>query len=154
MKPTAKVKPLTTYKNWTNQQNNAAITELCEYVANGDSLLSFTRSKGFAYMTVVNWIAADPDRTVNYAHARETREDFTFESLDGVSKEAVEAETAVQVAGLRLKADNIKWKLARMSPRFADKLAIGGASDLPPIRQQIYALSNEELLAIARQSKN
>ena len=43
--------------------------------------------------------------------------------LDDVSEQAVKAETAVEVAGLRLKADNIKWKLARMNAKkYGDRL--------------------------------
>ena len=56
-----------------------------------------------------------------------------FRSLDDVSADAVKAETAVEVAGLRLKADNIKWKLARMSPKYSDKIDLnhGGQPDNP-----------------------
>lgn len=106
------------------------------HVAGGESLNSFCAIHGFAYVTVLDWINADAGRAENYARAREARADLVFERLDEVSEQAVAADTAVEVAGLRLKSDNIKWKLARMSPRYSDKLAIGGAADLPAIKTQ------------------
>jgi len=129
------------------------IEAICDYVANGDSLRSWTIANGFVLRTVLNWIESDPERTSHYAHARDERSDVVFDSLDDVSEQAVNAETAIEVAGLRLKADNIKWKLARMNAKkYGDKLAIGGAADLPPI-QTAYSMTDEELLAIAASGK-
>lgn len=96
---------------------------------------AWATENGFVQQTVINWIDADNDRAGHYARARDERADFVFESLDDVSDQAVRAETAVEVAGLRLKADNIKWKLARMNAKkYGDKLAVGGADDMPGIK--------------------
>jgi len=68
-----------------------------------------------------------------YARAREAGAELIFDDLDEVSEQAATAENAVEVAGLRLKADNIKWKLARMAPkRFGDKqsLDVNGKLDV------------------------
>lgn len=101
------------------------IEAICAYIANGDSLRSWCIKNGFDKQTTRNWIDADSARTSHYAHARDDRADAVFDSLDGVSDQAVTAETAVEVAGLRLKSDNIKWKLARMNAKkYGDKLAI------------------------------
>lgn len=111
------------------------IDALCEFVANGESLNAFAKLHGFAYVTLLDWINSDANRSENYAHAREARADLTFDQLDEVSEEATRAATAVEVQGLRLKSDNIKWKLARMnSKKYGEKLALGGADDLPPIK--------------------
>ena len=60
---------------------------------------------------------------MNYARARDIRSERTFESLDEVSQRAIESKDGVQVQGLRLKSDNIKWKLARMNPKkYGDKI--------------------------------
>lgn len=116
--------------------NAIGIEAICAHVANGESLRSWTLSNGFVQQTVIDWIDADETRAGHYARAREERADTVFESLDDVSEQAVKAETSVEVAGLRLKSDNIKWKLARMSPKYGDKLQVGGAADLPPIQQE------------------
>ncbi len=115
--------------------DEVGIDAICDHVSGGESLRSWCILNEFAYSTVEDWIDADTNRAMKYARARDNRADVVFDSLDGVSDAAVIAETAVEVAGLRLKADNIKWKLARMSPRkYGDKLAIGGDADMPPIK--------------------
>lgn len=111
--PPVKGKPLTP----SERLSKIGIAAICDHVASGESLLSWTKANGFNYVTVLNWIEADSKRAENYARAREVRAEVTFEALDDVSEEAAGADTAVKVAGLRLKADNIKWKLARMSPK-------------------------------------
>jgi hypothetical protein len=116
------------------------IDAICDEISQGKSLHAWCVENGMKNMTVTDWINADKDRAVKYARARDERSDTYFESLGEVGEQAVRAETAVEVAGLRLKADNIKWMLARMSPRkYGDKLAIGGADDLPPVHQDITA---------------
>lgn len=111
------------------------IDAICEYVSSGDSLRSWALKNGFSQRTVLDWIEKDEVRSAHYARARDERAELVFESLDDIGDQAVTAESAVEVAGLRLKADNIKWKLARMNPKkYGDKLAVGGADDLPPVQ--------------------
>lgn len=99
------------------------IEAICEYVANGDSLRSWALLNNFTPLTVANWVNGDPVRSEHYARAREDRADLYFDQLDDVSELAVTAATPVEVAGLRLKADNMKWKLARMNAKkYGDKL--------------------------------
>ncbi len=101
------------------------MSELCDFIVSGESLAAFALKMGVAYNTVLNWINADPERIANYAQAREDRADLVFDQLDEVSEKAQNAETAVEVAGLRLKSDNIKWKLARMNAKkYGDKIEI------------------------------
>lgn len=103
--------------------NKIGIEAICAYVASGESMRSWAISNGFATTTVHDWIEADATRAEYYARARDARADAVFEMLDDVSEQAVKAETAVEVAGLRLKADNIKWKLARMNAKkYGDRL--------------------------------
>lgn len=125
-----------------------SIMELCEHVAAGGSLASFARELRVPYTTILGWIDSDPARVENYARARETRADFIFDQLDEVSDQAASAETAVEVAGLRLKADNIKWKLARMAPKkYGDKVTVGGDAENPLV--VATAMTDAELMAIA-----
>jgi hypothetical protein len=59
------------------------------------------------------------------------RADVYFDRLDDVSDEAVEADSGIKVQGLRLKADNIKWQLARMAPKkYGDKLDLNHSGEM------------------------
>ena len=98
---------------------------------------SWCIANGFNLRTTNDWIDSDKTRSAHYARARDDRADAVFEALDEVSEQAVTAGSAIEVAGLRLKADNIKWKLARMNAKkYGDKVtnevtgADGGAVQL------------------------
>ena len=98
----------------------------------GESLRAICRTEGFpSHSTVMDWVNADAGFADHYARAKDERADLYFDRLDDVSTEAEQAETAVKVAGLRLKADNIKWQLARMAPKkYGDKLELAGGLDI------------------------
>jgi hypothetical protein len=104
------------------------IRRMCE----GESLRAICRTEGYpAPSTVILWTNNDPAFAEQYARARDERADVYFDRIDDVSDAAASAETAVEVAGLRLKADNIKWQLARMAPKkYGDKLELGGGLDI------------------------
>jgi hypothetical protein len=113
--------------------------EIIRRISAGESLRSVCQTEGFpSAPTVIRWTTEDEAFAEQYARACEARADTYFDKLDDIGSDAEKAESAVQVAGLRLKADNIKWQLARMAPKkYGDKLAIGGADDLPTIKQSL-----------------
>lgn len=101
----------------------ASCATVCEHLRSGKSLLSFADANGFPVSSMHVWLTLDEDRAEKYARAKEDREERIFESLDDVAEQAVLAGSAVTVAGLRLKTDTLKWKLARMNGRkYGDKL--------------------------------
>lgn len=73
--------------------------------------------------TVMRWLDEREAFREQYARAMSIRADVKFEELDDVSEDAVMADSAIKVAGLRLKSDNIKWQLAKMAPKkYGEKL--------------------------------
>jgi hypothetical protein len=133
------------------------IEALCAFVSGGEnscgeSLSAFCRAHGLAVTTVNEWIddPSQPSRAESYARAREARADNYFESLDDVSTQAVNASDAVQVAGLRLKADNIKWKLARMHRKYSDRTVLAGDPEAP-LKHSVTVLDPESLSKLSTQ---
>ena len=89
-------------------------------------------------------IEGDDTLRADYARAKEIRADMVFDELDDLCEQAVTAPDAVMVAGLRLKADTLKWKLARMnSKKYGDKVTneMTGA-DGGPIQIAAVSLKN------------
>lgn len=132
----AKAKPTANAKPPTSREKLEALgmQSICDQVVSGESLRKICIQNAIPLRTANDWIAEDKERAAHYAHARDDRADAVFDSLDDVSDQAVNAESAVEVAGLRLKADNIKWKLARMNAKkYGDKLAVGGDADGVPL---------------------
>ena len=76
-----------------------------------------------ALRTVMQWLEKHDDFAQQYARAMLLRADAKFDELDDLSEEAEKAESAVKVQGLRLKADNLKWQLARMNAKkYGDRM--------------------------------
>lgn len=99
--------------------------------------------------TFLGWCDADKELAEHYARARERMLDMKAEELEEIGEQAARAETAVEVAGLRLQSDNRKWLLSKLLPkRYGDKLAVGGAEDLPPM-QTAATLTDAQLAVIA-----
>jgi hypothetical protein len=144
--------PAERFRGWiaSHESEDAACDALCTFlVEQQSSLLSFCQTNGFAYATVVRWIDAAPDRSRNYAHAREARADVFAEQTIEISDEVhlrrvVDPETgevtevtfdAAAVAQARLRVDSRKWLAGKMNNRYADRttVAVGGDPDAPPV---------------------
>lgn len=107
--------------------------DILKMMASGESLRAICRMPGMPSRShVMETIAGDADFADQYARAMLVRADVKFEELDEIGQKAEETESAVKVAGLRLKADNIKWQLARMNAKkYGDKVAVSGDPDNP-----------------------
>lgn len=81
--------------------------------------------------TFLLWVEREQGLADQYARAREEMLDMQAEELEAIGDEAAQAETAVQVAGLRLKADNRKWLLSKLAPKkYGEKLEIDNRTTL------------------------
>jgi hypothetical protein len=101
---------------------------LCERISDGASVRSVCKLQSMPCLaTVLKWARENPEFAGQYARAMESRADAKFDELDDVSEQAAKARSSVKVAGLRLKADNMKWMLARMAPKkYGEKLEHSG----------------------------
>lgn len=103
----------------------------------GLSLRAACEQCDLAPSTFLLWVDGDPELAEHYARARDRLLDAKAEELEEIGERAATAETAVEVAGLRLLSDNRKWLLSKLAPKkYGDKVAIGGANDLPPIQSE------------------
>lgn len=136
---------------------------ICARLATGQSLRAICRDDESMppEATVRLWVIEDRQGfSAQYARAREigyeSMADELIEIADtprigtkSVSKASgIEITEADMIEHRRLQVDTRKWMLAKMLPkRYGDKLAIGGADDLPPIK----TMTDEELdAAIAK----
>ena len=106
---------------------------ICERLASGMSLRAVCRAKGMPHVvTVLRWLDAEEAFRSQYARACLARADARFEELDEVSEAAAKARSGVKVQGLRLKADNMKWQLARMNPKkYGERVVHAGDAENP-----------------------
>jgi len=91
----------------------------------GNSLRKCCEGAGVAISTFLSWVDADTGLADQYAHARARMLDAQAEALEEIGDLAASAESAVEVAGLRLKSDNRKWLLSKLAPKkYGDKTAL------------------------------
>jgi hypothetical protein len=102
--------------------------------------------------TVCRWLAANEPFRDQYARAREMQADILAdETLDiaddgrndwmekyGKDGEQVGWQVNQEAIGRsRLRLDARRWYASKLAPKkYGDKLAVGGADDLPPVRVQ------------------
>lgn len=142
--------------------------EICEQIANGIPLRQICRDEKMpAWRTVYDWQEAHPEFAARIAHARELGEDaIAQECMMIADTPLIGTKTTSKPTGEEIvKADMIEHRrlqidtrlklLAKWNPRkWGDKLALGGASDLPPVETtstlNVTGLSTEALAEIMR----
>lgn len=122
---------------------------ICERIAEGEPLRVICREEGMpAWRTVYDWLAKHEEFSARFARAREVGFDaiaaealeIADTPLEGIRSETTDdgktKEVREDMLGHRKLQIETRLKLlAKWSPkRYGDKVAVGGADDLPPIQ--------------------
>jgi hypothetical protein len=132
-------------KSTFNAEDAATI---CAGLSEGRSLLSIVQAMGLPYSTAKQWERDHPEHAANVARAREAGchalADEALKIADtpqlGVVRTvkpdgSVEERQEDMTSHRKLQIDTRKWLLSRWLPKvYGDKLALGGAEDLPAIK--------------------
>lgn len=115
----------------------------------GQSLRGACEITGVAVTTFLGWVDGDKELAEHYARARERLLDFHAEQILEIADtpqigvktksnekgEIVERVEGDMIEHRRLQVEARKWLLSKLAPKkYGDKVAIGGADDLPPIQ--------------------
>lgn len=146
-----------TYTTWAGET-------ICAGLAEGHSLLSICEAMGIDHATARRWESEIPEHATNSTRAREigchALADQCIDIADQAARDWVPVKDNegniidIKVDGehvqrSRLRIDTRMRLIGKWLPKvYGDKVAIGGAEDLPPIRSAAEA-SDEVLLAIA-----
>lgn len=104
--------------------------QVIDMVTDGMTLRAIGTKLGVDASTCLRHATATPELAQQYARARDAAADL-YES-DILA--AADVATMEDAAKTRVRIDALKWVAARRSPRrYGDKLALGGADDLPAI---------------------
>lgn len=117
---------------------------ICERIAEGESLRAICQDKDMPSSTsVMRWLSADSGLSEQYARAREMQGDGEFDK----AREIAFAATPETVQVARLQYDAVKWRAGKLRPKvYGDKVAIGGADDLPAIKTEEVGSGAAKLL--------
>lgn len=134
------------------------INAICERVANGEPLRQICREEGMpGWTTVYAWLNTREGLSERFAHARSLGEDCIAQECLDIADNATNDwmehfDKEGDSTGWKLNGDHVQRSklrietrlklLAKWNPKkWGEKVAIGGADDLPPVRQ----LSESEL---------
>jgi len=145
--------------------SSALADKICERLAEGESLVQICKDdKMPGRATVMRWLEDSSPVKVEfrdkYARAREAQaEKYAAEIVEIADETVIEATylgeevrldvSSAAVARNRLRVDARKWIAAKLLPKkYGDKLAIGGADDLPPVQSNVTMTPAEAYKAI------
>lgn len=122
---------------------------ICQRITEGESLRRICLDDGMpAASTVFKWLTDRKEFSEQYARAREAQADHLAEEIlqiaDDGENDTYQTENGLAVnhdviARSRLRVDARKWLASKMAPKkYGDKLAVGGADDLPPIKSETH----------------
>ena len=108
---------------------------ICHGIAEGNSLVSILKEDQElpTYTTIMKWLKDFPEFADNYARAREDQADHDADKIGDIAERVVKGQIEPNAA--RVAIDAYKWAAGKRKPKvYGDKLAVGGAADLPPIQ--------------------
>jgi hypothetical protein len=108
---------------------------IIDSLAEGNSLVSTLKEDEELprYSTVMQWLRNNPSFAAMYARAREDQADHDADKIGDIAERVVEGEIDPQAA--RVAIDAYKWAAGKRKPRvYGDRLAVGGAADMDPIK--------------------
>lgn len=108
---------------------------IIDSLAEGNSLVSTLKEDEELprYSTVMQWLRTNPSFAAMYARAREDQADHDADKIGDIAEQVVAGEIDPQAA--RVAIDAYKWAAGKRKPRvYGDRLAVGGAADMEPIK--------------------
>lgn len=124
---------------------------ICSHIANGESIRAISaREEMPAMSSIFLWLSIHKEFAEQYARAKEEQAELLADEIVSIAdeeqvfiKERDGGMTevtfdSVAVARNRLRIDARKWVASKLKPKkYGDKLALGGADDLPAIQQNL-----------------
>lgn len=116
--------------------DEAIALEIANRVSEGGSLFKIGEDPEMpTARTMLAWCQKHPQFDRLLTHARLNKGDFYFDQSMQIADE--EVTTAAEAARQRTRVQSRQWAAARLNPRrYAEKLALGQASDLDPLEHR------------------
>lgn len=108
------------------------IDAVCAAILHPKSMRAIAEEIGVSQGSLISWIGADPERSARVKEARsQTAQMWDDKATQGIE----EASDQFELAKAKELAHHYRWRAAKIAPReYGDKLAIGGADDLPSVK--------------------
>ena len=118
-------------------EHASEISQILAAMEEGSSLRKACAQTGVSTSAFMRWVDADNELKEQYACARARLLDVQAEELEEIGEKASRAETAAEVAGLRLQSDNRKWLLSKLAPKkYGEKLEIESRTTIADLTEE------------------
>lgn len=123
------------------------IDAICAGILHPKPMHQIADEIGVSQGSLIAWLGATTERSARAKEARMQTAQMWDEKATRVVEEAADN---FQLAKARELAQHYRWRASKIAPRdYGDKVAIGGASDLPPVETSatlnVAGLSTEAL---------
>ena len=126
------------------------IDKLCEDISKKMSLSAIAQKNKVSLTALMHWIEHSEERA---ARVRAARQQMARVWDEEAERRLDEAADEFELKKARELAQHYRWRASKTAPKeYGDKLAIGGADDLPPVKTTIDAtkLSGDALKELLR----
>ena len=122
--------------------------EICQRIAEGQSLAEICRSEGMpTYRQVFYWLTKNEDFANNYARAREAQADADADAIGDMANQVRLG--LLDPSAARVAIDAYKWTAGVRKPKkYGNKIAVGGDSDMDPIKTEEVGAGAAKLAAL------
>jgi hypothetical protein len=133
----------------TEAEKAMYVALVCRSMTEGLTARKACIQHGVNFSNLRFWCGENPDYAAQYAHAREVLYEHWEEDIIDISDETQTGEIRTQdqngfkieqrdmIQHRTLRVHSRQWLLSKLKARkFGDKLALGGADDLPPIQSK------------------
>ncbi len=124
--------------------------KICSLIAEGKSVRAIGKMDGLpSSTTIFNWLMSNDKFLEQYTRARDVQADVLADEIIDIADDS-SCDTVIDpqsgkpltdheaIARSRLRVDARKWIASKLKPKkYGDKIAVGGAEDLPPVRQKV-----------------
>ena len=116
------------------------VQSILDRIIDGESLRHICEAAGMPNRgTVLKWLRDDQVLATRYAHARARQADYLEEEMADIEQKTLDG--GIDPAIARVVLASKQWRASKLAPKvYGDKIAVGGADDLPPVK----AMSMEE----------
>ena len=108
---------------------------ILDRIIDGESLRKICESDSMPNRgTVLKWLRDDQSLALatRYAHARARQADYLEEEMADIEQKTLDG--GIDPAIARVVLASKQWRASKLAPKvYGDKIAVGGADDLPPV---------------------
>jgi len=130
-------------------QDDLDVDQVLDRIESGESQAEIAESLGVSPPTLCRWLKSDESTAKRSAQAREESAEAWLDKGLGVLSKALYKDAGMDAGAARAYAQECARRAAIRNPKYSEKMAIGGAEGLPPIKTEMSLTEATRQIAFA-----